>query len=298
VWPLFVGYQVSRLQGQDFLYTYFSQLEPTGSYVFFSPVYSDAERFFVFGTILSILILGSVGFVAYLRAKVLNKYLLAYVSFFGALFVIGSFTRNIDPTANSIWVRLWEPFFVPVAVFCGYVLIRPENPLAKLRINRRVVEIAGLIILLCLPVSYGLMIPREYLNYNFERERGVIVAMREGGLQVYQSTVWFSGHANSQSRAVADQPVYDFLSGYFRGNPVYSWDVYTKASNASQAAQEITRVDASYVFVDQLLAKYDESPTQLTYIGKIPRQNLVLLGVMGSRVYDNSMVQIIITRSF
>jgi hypothetical protein len=301
VWGSLVALAVSGLHLKELWYVYFFGLlsgeEAPRNIGFFSPAYSILETTFISVTLFMVVLIGLIGFLSYVRTDVADKRFTTYATYFAAFFFLGFATRNFNETAYAIWARLWEPFFLAVSISFAYFAVRVSrigirSRIVRPRIDRNLGKAFFMIVVVCLSISYGLVIPRELIDFQFERQRGVIIDMRGEGSLVYRSAVWFSEHASKHYAAIADSPIHDFLEGYFGATVVYSWSTYTNPSSLREYLESSEGANVRYLFVDQLLAQYDESPTMLTYVKAVARENLILLTATQSCVYNNGLVQL------
>lgn len=296
VWPLFFAFPVTAVQTAQFKYIFFSGNEPTSSLSLTSSIISIGEIIFTVTTIFCFLLTSLIGAYVYLTKETWDKRFVAFSIFFISLFALGFLGRNLHPDVANLWWRSWETLFASAGPFFAYLIVKHSKKESIPKLKRikscSKLEILTITILLCLIATYMLMIPREYLDFNFENKRGILVNYRYGGDELYHGSIWFSRYTDNTYIAVCDQPLYDFIKGYFRGNLTYNWDLYSDISQLSTKLQALENQGVRYIFINQLMSKYDESPTYMTYVSRVPSENLLEIESTLPEIYDNGVVQI------
>jgi hypothetical protein len=126
---------------------------------------------------------------------------------------------------------------------------------------------------------YALIMPREYIDFRFEEERGTLVNFRQGGSEVYQAATWFSNYGDKRMTSVGDEPIYDFLQGYFGADVVYSWSVY---SNISDLHRNLGGLRRRAFDISSLINLWDNMTNRLLSSRRLPFHPDQLLRIFSS----------------
>lgn len=252
--------------------------------------YATFEQVFMAFSFFSILLLGLVGFFLYLRGRYDSRIVSVSV-FLSLLFLSFYFLRNLNETFDYLSQRIWGFLFVVWAPLAAYAFSRLRSSRFKFG-KLKTISVALIVVLLfSYAFSFFDSLPKQYYDFNIEAETGLVTAMRGYGEKAFASVKWYILYADLRYPAIGDSPIRD-LGGQFKesaSNIRLDYDVYY-----NQSRLDVN--DAKYVFIDNLLLIYDQSPRWKEYV---PTANASYLNYLSSsrlswnRVYDNSLVCIV-----
>jgi len=286
IWTAFVAYDLTTMQAsiaQEWL-SMFYYFPARPFFTFFSPTHTVYEQVFILFSVLGVLYLAFLGVLTYLKREVSDGRLLWLSAF---LFMVASvlmIVRNLNETVENLSIRALGKFFISASIFAGYYA---TSRATKVRLK----TLLMVVLLLCFAIASIDLFPREFYNFQWEQQRGIIMPLRGYGEKVFHGVKWFNGYANSSYSAVGDMPIHD-LGGQFGLRIIYDWNVY---NSSDYVKNNRANFKFQYIFVDKLLAMYDQSPTYRTYITRVNEVDLDYLGSSKycNRIYDNSLVQVL-----
>lgn len=313
-WLMYVAYPdfiVHKLIVEQWLS--FRPLE--NSFPLFNPSYGIAEEVWTLASFSSIILIGLFGFLVYVRGKY-DKIFITSSLYFSFLFLFLILSRNIGVLQEDLSYRGFMYLFIPVSGLAGYFIISRLEALPKIEIvyqqsgdalsylrkNRRKLLV---LLFVALFISYAVaaidVMPRVYYDFNYEEETNVQSVFRGYGERLFSSVEWYNNYSTLADIAAADSAIRD-LAGHFNGSAssvrLY-YDVYSNLTIVDQFESFAVKHDIAYVFVDQLLSVYDQSPGPKEIIQKVDVKYLNHLRENQNLncIYDNGLVQIMALRT-
>jgi len=286
IWTAFVAYNLTTMQAsiaREWI-SLFYYFPARPSFHFFSPMQTIYEQVFILLSVLGVLYLAFIGFLTYRKREVGDGRLLWLSVFLLIVASVFMVARNLNETVESLSIRALGKFFISASIFAGYYA---TSRATKVRLK----TLLMVVLLLCFAIASVDLFPREFYNFQWEQQRGIVTPLRGYGEKVFHSVKWFNGYVNSSYSAVGDMPIHD-LGGQFGLRIIYNWNVY---NSSEYVKNNRATLNFQYIFIDKLLAMYDQSPTYRTYITRVNEANLDNLGSSKycNRIYDNGLVQVL-----
>jgi len=297
LWPLYVAYVLSFKHVNwiaQWATMIFEQEQPLVPYI--PSTYTVFEQIFVPASFSSVLVLGFLGFLLYIRGKNYNARFTVMTIYFFTSFILLYINRH-----QSIWISfrafLW--LFLTAAPLAAYFIVCFERcrRLSKHTINKA--HFLFFFVLLSFVLSAVDAFPRNFYDFNYQCERDTVMDMRGFGERLFNSVKWYGRFGGEVRYAIGDRSVKD-LVGHFSSlddTILIDYDVYLRPKEHIQLLS-VRRI--KFVFTHDVMALLYPRTTweffEYANVVKVDVSNLTYLRTSDpllNRAYDNGLAQVL-----
>lgn len=299
LWTAQITYSVFNLHVNSFIRWFILRIPYADEYLRSVMVYyGPAERVFIITSVLSVCILGLIGFIGYLRRDGCNINFVGITLYFGFIALLLMLSTNINPTVQNLSTRSLRFLFVCLAPLLGFATF--EMILNRLKKKKGTyMKIAIIVLLMSFTVSVVDLMPWGFFYFSSEEQTGWLAGeVRQSSESMYNSILWYANFAPQLSKAVGDVPIHQKGAGMLDLSILYYIELYKDPTIIAQHITYLRERNVNYIFIDYLMSIYKEQPTAYVFEEPIPISNLNFLAnncTCFSTVYDNRIIKILYT---